>query len=115
MIQTSCNDLNEGILGKCAHFEEKQVGSERYNFFTGCRAASTCTLVLRGGAEQFIAEAERSLHDAIMNTRRLLKNPSVIAGGGAIEMELSAHLREHSRTIFGKSQLLISAFAKALE
>merc|ERR1719230_580750 len=75
---------------------------------------SACTLVLRGGAEQFIAEAERSLHDAIMNTRRL-KNPSVIAGGGAIEMELSAHLREHSRTIFGKEQLLIAAFAKALE
>ena len=91
-----------------------------------------------------------------MNTRRLLKNPSVIAGGGAIEMELSAHLREHARGthrdaprthgaphthaaphtqphtahptppsprspslcsagIHGKQQLLISAFAKALE
>ena len=30
-------------------------------------------------------------------------------------MELSAHLREHSRKIFGKEQLLISAYAKALE
>merc|ERR1712146_876734 len=88
---------------------------ERFNFFSGCKAASTCTLVLRGGAEQFIAEAERSLHDAIMNTRRLLKNPSVIAGGGAIEMELSAHLRDYSRTIYGKQQLLIGAYAKALE
>uniref|UniRef100_A0A7S3AKL4 T-complex protein 1 subunit eta n=1 Tax=Haptolina ericina TaxID=156174 RepID=A0A7S3AKL4_9EUKA len=113
--QTSCNDLNEGVLGLCAKFEEKQVGGERFNFFSGCKSATTCTIVLRGGAEQFIAEAERSLHDAIMNTRRLLKNPEVIAGGGAIEMELSAHLREHARTIFGKSQLLISAFAKALE
>jgi len=115
MIQTSCNDLNPSVLGTCTHFEEKQVGAERFNFFSGCKAASCCTLVLRGGAEQFIAEAERSLHDAIMNTRRLLKNPSVIAGGGAIEMELSAYLREYSRTIFGKQQLLIAAFAKALE
>ena len=114
-VQTSCNDLTPNVLGNCKHFEEKQVGGERYNFFSGCEAASTCTLVLRGGAEQFIAEAERSLHDAIMNTRRLLKNPSVIAGGGAIEMELSAHLREHSRTIYGKQQLLIGAYAKALE
>ena len=39
----------------------------------------------------------------------------MIAGGGAIEMELSAHLREHSRTIYGKQQLLIAAYAKALE
>ena len=30
-------------------------------------------------------------------------------------MELSAHLREHARGIHGKQQLLISAFAKALE
>jgi len=115
MIQTSCNDLNPSVLGNCEHFEEKQVGGERFNFFSGCKAASCCTLVLRGGAEQFIAEAERSLHDAIMNTRRLLKNPSVIAGGGAIEMELSAYLRNHARTIYGKQQLLISAYAKALE
>jgi T-complex protein 1 subunit eta len=115
LVQTSCNDLNETCLGACEHFEERQVGGERYNFFTGMKKTSTCTIVMRGGAEQFIAEAERSLHDAIMNTRRLLKNPSVIAGGGAIEMELSAFLREHSRTIYGKQQLLIGAFAKALE
>ena len=69
-VQTSCNDLSPAVLGTCKHFEERQVGGERYNFFSGCEAASTCTLVLRGGAEQFIAEAERSLHDAIMNTRR---------------------------------------------
>jgi T-complex protein 1 subunit eta len=114
-VQTSCNDLNESVLGNCGYFEEKQVGCERYNFFTGCENAKTATIVLRGGAEQFLEEAERSLHDAIMNTRRLLKNPSVIAGGGAIEMELSAHLRDYSRTIYSKQQLLISAFAKALE
>ena len=91
------------------------MGGERYNFFSGCDNAKTSTIILRGGAEQFIEEAERSLHDAIMNTRRLIKNPSVIAGGGAIEMELSAHLRDFSRNIFGKQQLLISAYAKALE
>ena len=37
------------------------------------------------------------------------------AGGGAVEMELSYYLREHSHTIAGKEQLLISAYAKALE
>lgn len=36
-------------------------------------------------------------------------------GGGAIEMELSKILRAHSRTIAGKQQLVINAFAKALE
>lgn len=39
----------------------------------------------------------------------------VVAGGGAIEMELSKALRDHSKTIKGKQQLIMSAYAKALE
>ena len=35
---------------------------------------------MRGGAEQFIEETERSLHDAIMIVRRAMKNDSVVAG-----------------------------------
>ena len=38
-----------------------------------------------------------------------------ISGGGAIEMELSKFLRDFSRSIPGKEQLLIGAMAKALE
>lgn len=45
----------------------------RYNFFTGCPKAKTCTFILRGGAEQFMEETERSLHDAIMIVRRAIK------------------------------------------
>lgn len=70
---------------------------------------------MRGGAEQFIEETERSLHDAIMIVRRAIKNDAVVAGGGAIEMELSKYLRDYSRSIAGKEQLLIGAMAKALE
>ncbi len=60
-------------------------------------------------------ETERSLHDAIMIVRRAVKNDAIVAGGGAIEMELSRYLREHSRSIAGKEQLVIAAMAKALE
>jgi len=114
-IQTSVNSLTEDVLGTCEVFEENQVGGERFNFFKGCPEAKTCTIILRGGAEQFMEETERSLHDAIMIVRRAIKNDAVVAGGGAIEMELSKYLRDYSRTIAGKEQLLIGAFAKALE
>eukprot|EP00040_Diaphanoeca_grandis_P018197 m.95546 g.95546 ORF g.95546 m.95546 type:complete len:567 (+) comp26829_c0_seq1:140-1840(+) len=114
-IQSSVSDLYEGCLGSCERFEERQVGGERYNFFEGCPQAKTCTIIMRGGAEQFIEETERSLHDAIMIVRRAIKNDAVVAGGGAIEMELSKILRAHSRTIEGKHQLIIGGFAKALE
>ncbi|XP_055522280.1 T-complex protein 1 subunit eta [Leucoraja erinacea] len=114
-IQTSINAMTDDVLGQCEQFEEAQVGSERYNFFTGCPKAKTCTILLRGGSEQFMDETERSLHDAIMIVRRAIKNDSVVAGGGAIEMEISKYLRDYSRTIPGKVQLLIGAYAKALE
>lgn len=47
---------------------------------TGCPNATTCTLILRGGSDQFLEETERSLHDAIMIVRRTIRNDSVIAG-----------------------------------
>lgn len=114
-IQSSVQKMKADTMGTCGHFKEEKVGGERYNFFTGCPAAKTCTIIMRGGAEQFIAETERSLHDAIMIVRRAIKNDAVVAGGGAIEMEISKYLRDHARTIPGKEQLLIGAFAKTLE
>ncbi|KAK7508684.1 hypothetical protein BaRGS_00000250 [Batillaria attramentaria] len=114
-IQTTAQSLTPDVLGTCETFEEVQVGSERYNLFKGCTQAKTCTIILRGGAEQFMEETERSLHDAIMIVRRAIKNDSVVAGGGAVEMEISSYLRDYSHTIAGKEQLLIAAYAKALE
>jgi len=114
-VQSSVNDIKPEHLGTCEFFEERQIGGERFNIFQGCPNTKTCTLILRGGAEQFIEEVERSLHDAIMVVRRAIKSKTIVAGGGAIEMELSKYLREYSRTIEGKQQLIIAAFAKALE
>merc|ERR1712083_299321 len=96
-------------------FEEKQIGGERFNLFRGCPKSQSCTIILRGGAEQFMEETERSLHDAIMIVRRAIKNDAVVAGGGAIEMELSRILRDHSRSIAGKEQLIFAAMARAFE
>uniref|UniRef100_A0A2H1VH44 T-complex protein 1 subunit eta n=1 Tax=Spodoptera frugiperda TaxID=7108 RepID=A0A2H1VH44_SPOFR len=123
-VLSSVRDLAPEALGHCAHFTEKQVGGERYNIFTGydkevaptgCPAAKTCTIVLRGGAEQFLEETERSLHDAIMIVRRTIKNDAVVAGGGAIDMEISKHLREYAKGVAGKEQLLVAAVARAFE
>ncbi|EQB45916.1 hypothetical protein CGLO_15132 [Colletotrichum gloeosporioides Cg-14] len=89
-VQSTCSDILAEHLGTCGSFEERQIGGERFNFFEGCPEAKTCTLMLRGGAEQFIAEVERSLHDAIMIVKRAIKNHTI-------------------------QQAIIKSFAKALE
>ena len=84
-IQSTVHDLNDETLGTCETFEEKQIGGERdtsqfqalsksrhpprFNLFRGCPKSQSCTIILRGGAEQFMEETERSLHDAIMIVR----------------------------------------------
>lgn len=114
-VQTTVLGLSEKVMGKCGKFEERQLGSERYNMFLECANTKTVTLVIRGGASQYIEEAARSLNDAIMIVLRAIKTHAVVAGGGAIEMELSRFLREKLRSIKGKKQLVINGFAKALE
>jgi T-complex protein 1 subunit eta len=114
-VQTSVFGITQAVLGNCENFEEKGLGDERFNFFTGCPKAKTATIILRGGGEQFLEETDRSVHDALMIVKRAMSSRTVVAGGGAIEMELSHILRTHSRTILGKQQLIMNSYARALE
>lgn len=115
VLQTTVNNLTPDVLGTCGKFEEKQIGAERYNLFEECPSTKSATIILRGGAEQFIKEAERSLNDAIMIVRRCFKTNKVVAGGGATEMELSRALKEEAVKVAGKEQLVMNMFAKSLE
>jgi T-complex protein 1 subunit eta len=82
-ILNTVNGAKETVLGTCGYFEEKQLGAERFNLFQNCRHGKAATIVIRGGAEQFIKEAERSLNDAIMIVRRCFKASKIVPGGGA--------------------------------
>jgi len=114
-VQTTVQGIMPNVLGTCGIFQEKQIGAERFNFFEHCPETKSATIVIRGGAPQFMEEAERSLHDALMIVKSATKSTKVVGGGGSIEMELSRYLREYARTISGKQQLVINYFARALE
>jgi len=115
-VLTTVSDVTDDNLGKCSSFEERQVGDERFFIFQGAQTkADTCTIILRGGAEQYMAETERSLHDAIMVVRRTVKHQKIVAGGGATEMRLSKFLRDYAGSLMGKEQLVFIAIAKAFE
>ena len=61
-VQTTVYGVTPDVLGTCGKFEERQVGAERYNIFRECTLSRSATMILRGGAEQFIDESERSIH-----------------------------------------------------
>jgi len=116
-VLTTVSDIAQKNLGTCVSFEERQVGDERFFVFKGSQdiKGETSTIILRGGAEQYMAETERSLHDAIMVVRRTKKHQRIVAGGGATEMRLSKYLRDQAGSLMGKEQLVFYAIAKAFE
>lgn len=114
-IQSTVYGVKSDVLGTCGIFEEVQIGSKRYNVFKECQAATTSTFILRGGAEQFLAEAERSIHDSLMVTKKCIHSNRVVGGGGAVEMSESTALKRYAMTIDGKIQLVVDGLARALE
>jgi len=50
-----------------------------------------------------------------MIVRRAIKASKIVAGAGSTELEISRYLLHHARSISGKQQLVVNAFAKALE
>ena len=114
-IVTRVEDLGPEDLGEAELVEERKISGESMIFVEGCKNPKAVTILVRGGAEHVVDEAERALRDAIGAVASAIESGKVIAGGGAPEEELAIRLREYAQTVGGKEQLAIEAFADALE
>ena len=79
------------------------------------KRAKAVTILIRGGTEHVVDEVERAVEDSIGALISLFKTGKAVAGGGATEVELSLRLEKVAEKYFGKEQLAVKAFAKALE
>lgn len=107
-------ELQESDVGtECGLFEIKKIGDEYFTFMVECKNPKACTILLRGGSKDVLNEVERNLHDAMAVARNMLIDPKLVPGGGALEMEISAHLLEKAKNIEGISQWPYKAIATA--
>ena len=114
-IVSSINALSSSDLGFAALVEERKTGDDKMTYVEGCKNPKSLTLLVRGGTQRIIAEAERSIHDALCVVKDLLEEPKIVAGGSAPEMEVSAVLKKYAQTLAGREQLAVTIFAEALE
>ncbi|MDP7974823.1 MAG: thermosome subunit alpha [Thermoprotei archaeon] len=114
-VVTSFNELTSDDLGSADLVEERKVGTEKMVFIEGCANPKSVTLLLRGGSDMLLDEAERSIHDALFVVKNVLEDGQVIAGGGAPEVELSIALKERAKSLAGKEQLAVMKYADAFE
>jgi len=114
-IVVNLENLTADDLGYAEVAEERKVGEDKWVFIEGCQNPKAVTLLVRGGTEKVVDEAERSIHDALCVVRDIVLTPSVVAGGGAPELEVSSRVRKWAESLSGKEQLAALAFAEALE
>ena len=114
-IITNLDDMNPADLGYASLVEERKIGDDKMTFVEGCKTPRAVTILIRGGTERIVDEAERSLHDALCVVRDIVEEPKVVAGGGAPELEVSRVLKKYAETLPGREQLAVKCFAEALE
>jgi thermosome len=114
-IVASVKDLGSASLGEAKIVEESKIGDDKLVYIREAKNPLAVTIVLRGGTEHVVDEAERSLHDALCVIRDAVEDAKIVAGGGAAEAEMSKQLRDYAVKVGGREQLAIEAFADALE
>ncbi|MEM1707919.1 MAG: thermosome subunit beta [Sulfolobales archaeon] len=114
-IISNIEDLTENDLGYAELVEERKVGEDKMVFIEGTKNPKAVSILIRGGLERVVDEAERVFRDALSVVADVVKVPKVVYGAGAFEIELARHIRDYANKVGGKESLAIEAFAKALE
>ena len=114
-IVNNLEDLSSKDLGAADLVEERKVETDKWVFIEGCRHPKAVTILIRGGSQRVVDEAERSVHDALMVTKDVMEKPFIVAGGGSPESFVAGKLRDWSSTLSGREQLAADKFAESLE
>jgi chaperonin GroEL (HSP60 family) len=102
-------------LGHAKLVEERNFGGQPWFFIEGCENPKSVTILIRGLDEFSLNETERCVRDALKTVSCVLKEPKMVAGGGAIELELALGLRHMAKKLGIREQLVVEGFSQALE
>ncbi len=114
-VVTNLEGLTDKDLGKADMVEERKIEEDKWVFIEGCKDPKSVTILIRGGSENVVDEAERSLHDALNVVKDAIMEPYVVAGGGAPEAEAAMRINDWATVLTGREQLAAVKFAEALE
>jgi thermosome len=114
-VVTNIEDMTPEDLGYAGVVEEVKIGDDEMIYVKECRDPKAVSILVRGGTEHIVDEVERALEDCLGSVPTALEGRKVVAGGGAAELEVARGLRSYAKTIGGREQLAIEAFADAVE
>lgn len=114
-IVSDLDDLKAADLGAAGMVEERKIGDDKMIFVEKCKDPHSVAILIRAGLERMVDEAERAMTDALSVISDVIENSKIVAGGGAVEIEVAKELRRYANKVGGREQLAIEAFADAME
>jgi archaeal chaperonin len=101
-------------LGYARRVYERLVGSDKMVFIDECRNPKTVTLFL-GKHKRVLDEYHRSALDGFAVLKDYILSPRIVGGDGSTEAKIAATIRNKSKRVAGRVQLVLQKFAHALE
>ncbi|MDP2666183.1 MAG: thermosome subunit alpha [Candidatus Diapherotrites archaeon] len=114
-IVSRLHDISKEDLGHAKIVREKKISGDNMVFVEGCKNPKAVTILIRGGSQHVVDEAERAVNDALGSVSTSIKDGKIVSGGGSTEIEIAMQLKEFAKGVGGREQLAIHAFAEAME
>jgi thermosome len=114
-ITSDLDDLTAKDLGQAGLVEERKIGDDKMIFVEKCKDPHSVAILIRAGLERMVDEAERAMTDSLSVVSDVIENSKIVAGGGAVEVEVAKELRKYATNVGGREQLAVEAFAEAVE
>lgn len=110
-------ELSADKLGTAGLVREISFGTskEKMLVIEECKNTKAVTILIRGGNQMVIAEAKRSLHDALCVVRSLIKDSRIVYGGGAAEISCAVAVAREADQLSTLEQYAFRSFSVALE
>lgn len=103
-------------MGQCDIVETVEIGGDRVTVFRQeDESTRTATVIVRGATTNQMDDVERAIDDGVNVVKGIIKDPRLVAGAGATELELAKRIAEYGEKTPGLSQHAIKRFADALE
>lgn len=103
-------------MGKIDLVETLEIGGDRVTVFRQeDEQTRTATLVIRGATQNHLDDVERAIDDGVNVVKAITKDPRLVAGAGAAEMQLIERIGRFGETTPELSQYSIKKYAEAFE
>ncbi|OCT44064.1 putative T-complex protein 1 subunit theta [Cladophialophora carrionii] len=105
-------------MGSIDIVETTEIGGDRVTVFrqdSDTATTRTATIVLRGATQNHLDDVERAIDDGVNVIKAVTRDPRLVPGAGATEMQLVERISHFADKTPGLAQYAIKKYAEAFE